>query len=106
MNVSETTGTRALTTKELVSRFHSHEDVHLSTVAPQFNTGVIDVELLKSAGLYVPDSLLECHVVGVKYAATTRNMLSGKPEAVFDARDSFGKYIGTYFANCFVSLKR
>ena len=49
MNVSETTSTRVLTTKELVSRFHSHQDVHLSSVAPQFNTGVIDVELLKSA---------------------------------------------------------
>ena len=106
MNVSETTSTRVLTTKELVSRCHSHQDVHLSSVAPQFNTGVIDVELLKAAGLYVPDSLLECQVVGVKYAATTRNLLSGRSEAVFDVQDSFGKYIGTYFANCFLTLKR
>ena len=106
MNVSETTGTRVLTKKELVSRFNSHDDAHLSTVATQVNTGVIDVELLKAAGMYVPDTLLECQVVGVKYAATTRNLLSGRSEAVFDVQDSFGKYIGTYFANCFVSLKR
>ena len=106
MNATDTTTGQVLSAKELVKRFHSHADAHLSTQATQFKTGVLDVELLTDAGLHLPEALLECAVVGVKYAATTYSNASHKKEAVFEVRDSFGVLLGHYFANAFRALMR
>jgi hypothetical protein len=93
-----------LTTKELVKQFNDHTHIKTEGHASLFKTGVIDVDLLQKAGLTVPSSLDECSVVGVKFAAMTRNHAKNRIEPVFSVSNMKGDFIGHYFASAFKSL--
>lgn len=95
-----------LSKAELLKRRHDHADTATSDWANQFKTGVLDVELHRAAGIGVPPSLDECHVVRVQYAGTTRNFESRKDETLFSTWDSMGNFIGHYFSPAFTSLMR
>ncbi len=70
----------------------------------QLKTGVLDVNLLKEAGLTVNPILNECHVVAVSYSGQTMNFSTKKQEVLFHAKAVNGAYLGTYFSNAFKAL--
>ncbi|AVO43480.1 hypothetical protein [Simplicispira suum] len=70
----------------------------------QLKTGVLDVNLLKEAGLCVQPILNECRVVAVSYSGQTMNFSTKQREVLFHAKAVNGAYLGTYFANAFKAL--
>lgn len=46
---------KPLTEKALKQRMHSHPNVGVHAKENTFKTGILDVELLLEAGMYVPD---------------------------------------------------
>lgn len=93
-----------ISTAELRKRIHVHNYIDSHESASRFKTGVLDVELLKAGLVHVPLCLDSCAVVGITYAARTVSNLTHKPEAVFNAYDAKGEFIGSYFSSMFKSL--
>ena len=62
------------------------------------------VQLLMDGQLTVPETLLDCSVVGVKFAAMTYNNVQHRNEPVFAVTDVSGQFQGHYFASAFKSL--
>lgn len=93
-------GNKIISKEKLINRMHSHQHVENAELAAKFKTGVLDLELLRDAGLCT-DQCAECAVVSVKFNAITFNFIVKRKESVFDAHDSSGNYIGSYFASAF-----
>ena len=70
--------------KEFAKRFHDHSHM--------------------DGQLTVPETLLDCSVVGVKFAAMTYNNVQHRNEPVFAVTDVSGQFQGHYFASAFKSL--
>ncbi len=90
--------------KEFAKRFHDHSHINTHEHASLFKTGVLDVQLLMDGQLTVPETLLDCSVVGVKFAAMTYNNVQHRNEPVFAVTDVSGQFQGHYFASAFKSL--
>ena len=97
---------KPLTEQTLKQRMHSHPNVGVHAKENTFKTGILDVELLLEAGMYVPDSLLECHVVQVEYAAQTRNFATRSNDILFKVYDSHREFQGRYFSSSFKALMK
>ena len=97
---------KPLTEKALKQRMHSHPNVGSSAKANMFKTGILDVELLREAGLYVSDSLLDCHVVQVEFAGETRNFATHSNDVLFKVYDSRREFLGHYFSQAFKALMK
>ena len=89
--------------EELRARSHVHVNLGGDN-AFRFKTGVLDVDLLKAGLLDVPACLDECAVVGVRFAARTKNNLTQKYEEVFAAYDAKGNFLCNYFSSVFKAL--
>jgi len=81
--------------ESLLKHFNDHGHIKTESHAALFKTGIIDVDLLLAAGLYVHPSLLECQVVGVRFAAMTRNHAKKRVEPVFSVMDGGASSLGT-----------
>lgn len=97
---------KPLTEKTLKQRMHSHPNVGDSAKENTFKTGILDVELLLEAGLYMTDSLMECHVVQVEYAGETRNFSTRSNDILFKVYDSHREFQGHYFSSSFKALMK
>lgn len=104
MQVTQPPGRYLLTMEELQKRHHHHAYITSNELASQYKTGVLDVQLLLDAGLYVPDVLDACAVVGVKFAASTFNFSTRRREAVFTAYDANGNLLGHHPSCAFKAL--
>jgi hypothetical protein len=97
---------KPLTHEALKLRMHSHTNVRNSAKANLFKTGILDIELLQEAGMSVPESILECHVVQIEYAGETRNFATRKVDMLFKVFDSRGEFQGHYFCNAFKAFMK
>lgn len=93
-----------ITTKDLLKQFNNHPHIKTEAHASLFKTGIVDVSLLRTAGLMVHPSLEECSVVGVRFVAMTRNFAKQRIEPVFAVTNTKGDFIGHFFASAFKSL--
>lgn len=87
------------TNEDLRARFHVH-----TIDASKVKKGIIDVDLLKAGLRHVPACLDECAVVGVRFAARTKNNLTQRYEEVFATYDAKGNFICHYFSGVFKAL--
>ncbi len=96
-------GNKLIDNQTLVKRMHRHQHLENAALAEKLKTGVLDLELMRDAGLCT-DACADCAVVSVRFSAITFNRLTKTKEPVFDVHNSSGNYIGSYFASAFKSL--
>lgn len=99
-----TENNKLLSKAELQKRLHDHSGLLGAIDASRFKTGVLDVDLLRSALGNRFEGLDDCEVVAVKFSAITMNFVNKKNEPVFEVTTSNGVQIGSFFPGTFKSL--